>query len=90
MKAMGKQRLFSDILLSCGGFMLGQVARQVTKDCSVWLSMGGGRGKNLLVWNNKVEVNVQRFKGLEHMLPMPYITVSDNREENVCKIAFTL
>lgn len=54
--------------------MLGQVARKVTKDCSAWLSMGGGRGKNILVWNNKV--NVQSFKGLKHMLPMPYNTVS--------------
>lgn len=60
----------------------------MTEDHSAWLSMEEERGKDLLVWNNKVEVNFQSFKGLEHMLPIAYNTVSDNRKGNLGKNSY--
>lgn len=43
--------------------MQGQEHGSVGKDCNARLSMGGRRSKNLLVWNNRVEVYEKSFEG---------------------------
>ena len=42
--------------------MLCQEQVAVGKICSLWLTVEGGRGRSLLVRNNRVPVNAQCFK----------------------------